>query len=156
MFHMDDQDFEAGVPLVRAALEGQLTVEDSEAYFEWMEVERGRVFSIWDCERARLSSLDVMKRWASWMKRDDVRERMRRNVVGLVFVVPNAAVRGGLKFIFALAPMESPMWIVREMDEAEALARQHLVAERLVTPEAFDAVMKRRHEHRSERGEPWP
>ena len=72
------------------------------------------------------ASLEVLKAWADWSNEN--KEMTARRCHALVHVIPNAAVRGALKFTSKLAPMPCPVHVTRTLDDAKSLVAGLLAA----------------------------
>src|SRR5690606_10634500 len=118
------------VPVVRVELGGALTMAESEDFFEQMAVRNGKglppIMMIWDSTEAKMPPMDVIKRWLKWL--DANQEMTRQNCIGLIHVIPSAAVRGVLKFMNRVSPPPVETHLVRMREEAEVLACERLVA----------------------------
>lgn len=124
MLNVDDSATRRGVPLLRVETEGYVSLEESEEYFGYMSRRGFGDLGIWNCTAARVPPMEVLRRWGRWMEAN--REAISSNPFGLIFIVPNAAVRGALKFCFALAPSSAQVRVVRTLEQADAMARRIL------------------------------
>lgn len=73
-------------------------------------------YLIYDARKAKFPSFQHLRRISDW-----VAEHMndfRRNVPGLVFVIPNPVVRQSVKLSFSLQPYPAPYKVVKTMSEA--------------------------------------
>lgn len=129
------------VPVMRVHLEGRVSMEESERFFATMAARNERddlpkVYMIWDSTNAKMPTMEVLKRWAAWS--NDNKDMTAKRCHALVHVIPNAAVRGALKFTTKLAPMPCPVYVTRSVDEADALVGQELVERGLIDASTRD------------------
>jgi hypothetical protein len=123
MFDIDESQF----PIIHIHRSGTLSDEQFETFLarfdELMATRLQPYVLVFEMHESAMTPFGQAQRQASWMK--ERQALLKRQVLGMAFVLPSSVLRFALKVIFQLQPMPVPHEVFNDTDSARrwALAR---------------------------------